>query len=465
MNDRPTYLPDATPVREHVARVYGGRPWIVAHEVAVGACRTAERLLDLGASAALAIGTSRGTGDLSERVPHAHLTLSGASIMEGIRAAERALATDPTLRAAADAFDPEHKAGVVGALFSTLPELVGRPVFGGRPPAWIALEDKTVVDALWDAIGVPRAPAEVVAATLPALQAAAHRLDLGEGTVWAGDSREGFHGAAEYVRWIRTNPDAIEAAAFFAAHCDRVRVMPFLEGIPCSIHGIVLPETVLALRPCEMVVFRTPGSARFTYARAATFWDPAPADAEVMRDLARKVGAHLRDTVDYRGVFTVDGIMTRGGFRPTELNPRYGAALAVLTNALPELDTYLLHLSIVAGHELPFAPEALEELILRVSATERRGGAARVFKGEVKELRKFALVREPRWHLAEEGEIVDATGMIGPSSSGGYVGIDLVPARTPIGPASAPDLVGALACVEEAFGLGLGVLEAARGVR
>jgi hypothetical protein len=42
-----------------------------------------------------------------------------------------------------------------------------------------------------------------------------------------------------------------------SARADRVRVMPFLEGIPCSIHGIVFAEHVAALQPLEMVTLRS----------------------------------------------------------------------------------------------------------------------------------------------------------------------------------------------------------------
>ena len=50
-----------------------------------------------------------------------------------------------------------------------------------------------------------------------------------------------------------------------------------------------------------------------------------------MREAARRVGAVLRDEVAYRGAFTLDGVATVDGFRPTELNPRFGAGLGVIT--------------------------------------------------------------------------------------------------------------------------------------
>lgn len=151
------------------------------------------------------------------------------------------------------------------------------------------------------------------------------------------------------LRWVRRVEEVEEAAAFLGARCDRARVMPFLEGIPCSIHGMVFPGGVASFRPVEMVTLRQPGSGSLRYAGAATFWDPPLADREAMRDLARRVGEGLRERVGYRGAFTVDGVLTAEGFRPTELNPRLGAGLAMIPGDLPELPVTLLDRVLVEG--------------------------------------------------------------------------------------------------------------------
>src|SRR4029453_1313109 len=117
----------------------------------------------------------------------------------------------------------------------------GRAVYGGRPPEWAALENKTTVDEVWDGVAAPRAPSEVVHLRQN-LSSVAQRLDTGDGTGWAGDNRDGTNGGGDYVRWVRDPADERTALDFFSAHCDRVRVMPFLEGVPCSIHGLVLPD-------------------------------------------------------------------------------------------------------------------------------------------------------------------------------------------------------------------------------
>lgn len=85
--------------------------------------------------------------------------------------------------------------------------------------------------------------------------------------------------------------------------------MPFLEGTPCSIHGIVLADEVVALRPVEMLVLRQADGGLF-YSGCASYFDPPKQHRESMRALARIVGAKLREEVKFRGAFTVDGVMT-----------------------------------------------------------------------------------------------------------------------------------------------------------
>jgi hypothetical protein len=341
-------------------------------------------------------------------------------------------------------------------------------MYGGRPTAWQALEDKTIIDALWDEAGVRRAPYAVVPAELSAMQAAALELDQGLGTVWVGDNRHGFHGGAHLLRWVRGSEDEAEAAAFLKSQCDLVRVMPFLDGVPCSIHGIVFPEAVVALRPCEMIVFRVPGSSKLAYAAAGTFWDPPPADREEMRDTARRVGAFLRERYGYAGVFTIDGIMSREGFVPTELNPRYGAALGRLMKELPRLPLYLLHLALVEGASIDVDPAALEALILRAAddPAHRVTQAGKMFQKPVESTRETTLVQDADgWREARGGEPPHARVELGPGPMGSYLRIFLDPEHTPIGPPAAPRVAAILAFSSRLWDLDLEALEAATDVR
>jgi hypothetical protein len=249
-------------------------------DVTVASAGLATQMLDMGAASVFAVGAHRGTGDIDERVPHVSMHVSANTIMESIRRSE-ALLVDlpPDIREQVDAWDPTHQARVLRTLFADDTPIADRPTFGARSQAWAALEDKMTVDALWDELGVPHAATRNVPCTKADLMGAAEQLVQGDGTVWAGDNTSGWHGGAAFTRWVRTEADADTTVALFAPYCKSARVMPFLEGIPCSIHGIVVDDYVIALRPCEMVMFRVPGTGRFRYGQAATFWTRQPPTA------------------------------------------------------------------------------------------------------------------------------------------------------------------------------------------
>ena len=454
--------------------IYGGRPWLVAADVLPAAAYVAHQLRDLGATGALCVAGSRGTGDPPDpdfAPDPIVLGVQADTMMGGIRASLQALADlPPDAQARVDAFDPDRAVQTIEMFIAAGAPVGGRPVFGPRRPEWQRLEDKTVIDALWETTDTPHAPYAVVPSTAAALTAAAQPLDQGMGTVWVGDNREGFHGGASLLRWVRTEDEAAEAAAFLAAHSDRARVTPFLDGVPCSVHAVVFPEVTIALRPCEMMVLRRPGQSALHYARASTFWDPRPEDRAAMRATAVRVGDHLRDTLGYRGMFTLDGVMTADGFRPTELNPRFGAAAGMLLRGLPELPLLLLNIAVIADlPDIDWRPRELERLILTNADAQRGGAAMSMTHRPITEVTTQGLLYHADDHRftatdADEAHR-DATARLGPSAVGGYLSIGFNPDRTPVGPHLAPRAAAALAWADDAWDLGIGPLEAAPDLR
>ena len=114
--------------------------------------------------------------------------------------------------------------------------------------------------------------------TRDALAAATRELAGPLGAVWSGDASEGFNGGGDYVRWVRDERDQAEAVAWFLPRCDRVRVMPFLDGVPCSIHGLVLPDGTVAFRPVEISILRDEAARTFQLRRAVDLLGRATAD-------------------------------------------------------------------------------------------------------------------------------------------------------------------------------------------
>lgn len=434
------------------------------------------------------IAGARGTGPLSPEDEAALRVIpaTGDTMMDGIRAWNDALDHSPTVAEAIARFDPGGDARVMVGLTCTAADVAGRPVFGARRSPWNALEDKTTIDALWDELDVPRSPSRVVAAEPTALRAAHDALiaagdaDAGLGCVWVADNRTGWHGGGQYARWVRTEQDAAQAIAFFAEAAHTVRVMPFLDGRPCSIHGIVFDDHVVALRPCEMIVYRTGdgtavgGRSDFAYGGSSTAWEPPAADRQAMRTLAKRVGAHLRDAMAFRGVFTIDGVLTVDGFRPTELNPRYGAAIGALARGTG-IPLYLLHLCVIERPDLDWRPAELETFILGAADEHLSAATWHVLEGTpVTDLRAAVLhergdglrlveVADATAAAEATDESIVATVQLGPSGSGGYLRIDL--RDHPRGRAVAPFGARAFAAVSDAWDLGLPRFRPAPDVR
>ncbi|MEO1058647.1 MAG: hypothetical protein AAFY28_17205, partial [Actinomycetota bacterium] len=351
--------------------VFAGHDAIVAGAVAAAWTQPVDLLRSLGVGQILVVATEgRGAGPLPDTDTYVLDPPDGLPMMERLRWATQALVDPPDdLVARVDEFDPSHAAIVVGTFLNEAPTLAGRRFFAHRRPEWVALEDKVLADELWDRAGVRRAPSAVVPLTDAA--AVAHDLDQGSGTVWAADARNGFHGGGSGTRWVVDDTSMKVAIDELGAIADQVRVMPFLDGVPCSVHGLVLPDGVAVLRPVEMVVFRQ--RPRLVYGGLATYWDPSHAVRTEMRAAACRVGEHLRDVVDFRGAFTVDGVVTGEGFRPTELNPRVGAGLVNIGRAI-DCPMTLLNELIVANVDLGVTAGEVETDLVDRADRSRGGG-------------------------------------------------------------------------------------------
>jgi len=451
-----------------------GRRIILATGSLVSGTALAKQMIeDLSAERCLVIADSRGSGDVSEHesIEHIQLDLRAPDLLTALTLYQTAL-TNPSddLVAAVDRFDPQRLAIVILEPLYSLPSVAGRPVLGARQPAWARFERKLLADALWDEAGIARAASTIVPAEHEALCRAARFYDVGAGTCWAGDAHQGINGGATYLRWIRRCDDdhhceIDEALQFFANNCGRVRVMPFLEGIPCSIHGLVFGKSVIVFRPVEIIVFRRPNASKLAYAGVATFWDPQPGDREAMREAARKVGVALRETVGYRGGFTVDGVMSEDGFRPTELNARLGAGRIPIGQACPDLPLLLLEMLIRERTDLDYRPADLESMIVR-SADNVRGGGSTLFVSAKLDAASYPLeVTVDGVQIVADDQAADGKLITRPCNEGGSVHFKPNVDRTPLGEPFAPRVARAFAFADEQFKTGIGPLEPASSRR
>lgn len=453
-------------LRAHLSGQFAGRPVICGIAPLAGMLDQVSMLGRAGARRPLLLYSSRGAGPApADGAVHTHHVPlpTYPTMTEELRALDALVRGLPAeARARVDAYDPHREAlWYVGPFVDTEP-VDGREVAGGRPRTWGALEDKLVADDIWDAVGAPRSPSRVVPVSTPdELDAATRDLDQGHGTVWAADARDGFHGGGEYTRWVVSAEERREARAFFGPRCDRVRVMPFLEGVPCSIHGLVMPDGVAAFRPVELAILRA--GRRFVYGGQGTFWDPPAEDRAAMRELVRRTGEHLRERVGYRGGFGIDGVLTADGFRPTELNPRFSGGLATLARVV-DVDLFqLLQTNLVAGRDPGTTAAAVEAWALPVMDACRTA--------QPKAVTPRSIVEESvDLPVSWDGERLrhDATGpltvTVGPGASGAFARTDAAGALQ-VGDRVGPVNAAMMRLLDERFEAGFGPVEPPPDVR
>jgi hypothetical protein len=458
-------------VRSQLRAVFAGRSVILAGGVAAAASQPVDRLRGLGAERFLVASSGAGTGGRPDGPDVELIDLLAWEIADrddviaSFREEERAIAApSDALADAVRRFDPRRDAIVLVPPFLDVRELGDRPAFGARRPEWVALEDKTIADELFDATGVARPASAVVAADATSISSAAAALDRGEGTVWSGDAREGFNGGGAYVRWVRDEADRSDALDLLLPKCDRVRVAAFVDGVPCSIHGFVVDDGVAVFRPVELVTLRAPSPPRLRYCGCATFFDPPAVHVATMRAAASRIGEHLREHVGYRGAFTLDGIASPDGWVATECNPRFGAGLGYVSAALPELRLMMLHYAVVEG-VADVESAALEHAVVEAGARTRWGGAWTPVTRRFDETSKVALAGSvDGFRHAIDGAPADAVMEVGPGRTGGFLRLDFDAARTPRGPSIAPLAVAGFAFADRELDLGLGPLASARPV-
>ena len=356
--------------------LYAGRRWIICDDVVAGAIALAQRLVDAGAKAVMVIAGSEGTG--SHPLDDVEVFLTGATgktMMDVVRAVAAAITTPSReLRAAVDVFDPTGEAMVLSNYLVPTGEVCGRNAYGASRPEWKSLEDKLIIDDLWDRAGVVRSPSVILKVEREAeVRTALRDVASADGAVLVADNTEGWHGGGEYTRYLAPGADLSPTLSFFAEHSRRVRIMPFLRGVPCSIHGLVTTDVVLVFRPAEMLVYRRASSDEFVYTGMNTVWDPPPAVRDQMRDVARSVGALIRSEVGYLGAFGIDGVFTAEGFFPTELNPRLTGGLGMQAEAAGQYSMGDVDRAVVAGLNVDLRLADLEREIVAGADASRSG--------------------------------------------------------------------------------------------
>ncbi|MDX1448443.1 MAG: hypothetical protein R3246_05210, partial [Acidimicrobiia bacterium] len=141
----------------------------------------------------------------------------------------------------------------------------------------------------------------------------------------------------------------------------------------------------------------------------------------------------LRRRSGHRGPFSIDGVATLEGFRPTEINPRFSVGYGIQAATLPSLHGGFFVRALVEG-DIDVPAQELEEAIVRAADESRavRLGipveGAQEAKSATLSLVDGVIAEDP------EGARVD----LGPSPSGSFlfwgIGADSIPAGSLVAP-------------------------------
>jgi hypothetical protein len=275
------------------------------------------------------------------------------------------------------------------------------------------------------------------------------------------DNTTGWHGGGEYARWITAPAAFDEALMWFGARANEVRVMPFLDGIPCSIHGFVSRSGIAAFRPVEMLIARTE-PAGFFYMGFATTWDPPEPVRNEMRSAARSVARLLAAEVGYLGPFSIDGVATADGFRPTELNPRLSPGLGVQASTVEGLALGCATRAMIEG-DLDIDAGWLEDLVVHSADAIRIATCNMIAPESTVPDRREVSVRGRSVIEAGE-EKPDGVLETGPAAAGSYTRLTLEADAIPKGESMAPYAVSAARLAAEIWDLTVPVLSPAPDV-
>jgi hypothetical protein len=299
-----------------------GRPVIVFVPKSTDASHWRRLLADAGVSSALTVALD--DPDLISRVLHGrriagptgHLALQHHLI-------RNLTGLSPIAPVVMD-FDPRHQAVVLAPDPLDLPSTGDRELLGAKTLASRLVEHKTIVDPIWDLTGIDRVES-IVCDLTPRLPAVLSAVDHGTGVVICTQHRgAGPQAGGEGIWWTHDGQPPASFPALDTAGI-RIRAMPLLYGLPCRIHGMAAGAETISFPPLELLSLPRPTSGTFLWAGAVPARTLSPTLRTDLDAITAKASAWLV-RLGHRGAFAMDGILTKDGYRPTELTTRLTSA-------------------------------------------------------------------------------------------------------------------------------------------
>ncbi|MCG3470445.1 hypothetical protein L7750_08610 [Xenorhabdus bovienii] len=240
-----------------------------------------------------------------------------------------------------DKIDPERNITFLGGVRLPLSQFADRPVYGWQKPEWAQFEDKIYIDDSLRRWGINTPAYQNIDPNINDAVAAFHLLNKGKGVILAIDGSESFSAGANGLAWIKDHHEIAHVLDKFRDKTRKLRVAEFIQGIPCSILAMVLPNGVAVFDPIEILTVFEKTTNHLLFCGSSNRWQSGKAE-DVMRHCTRLAGQKLAEEVGYRGIFSLDGIWTGSDFFATEINPRHASGLG-LRRAAPMFPCYLFN--------------------------------------------------------------------------------------------------------------------------
>ncbi|MBI6548496.1 hypothetical protein [Xenorhabdus lircayensis] len=237
--------------------------------------------------------------------------------------------------------DPEKNITFLGGVRLPLSQLTDRSIYGWQRPEWAKFEDKIYIDDSLRRWGINTPSYKIIDPVLNDAVAAFHLLNKGKGVVLAADNSKLFNAGSSGLSWIKDHHEIADVLDKFRDKTRKFRMAEFIQGVPCSILAMVLPNGVAVFDPIEILTVFEKTTNQLLFCGSSNRWQPGKF-ADIMRDYTRLAGEKLAGEVGYRGIFSLDGIWTGSEFFATEINPRHASGLG-LHRAVPLFPAYLFN--------------------------------------------------------------------------------------------------------------------------
>ncbi len=269
-------------------------------------------------------------------------------------------------------YDPDRRAKVIGPAWLKGKELLGRRVLGHRPDQWTEFEfDKIGTDQFFDSVGVPRADSLVVETKYFDFQDCWKRYDQGKGIVLVGEGNftggsgllfiKSSHSVTAVYEWLRNKS------------ISKIKVVSNLPGPAFCSHGFVLNDSCPTTPPYESISLEKSVEGEIEWIGSSSALVVREDERNRIHRFTEQVGNQLRQTLNYRGSFCLDGVLTPDGPKFTEINTRLGASghmASMIWDPAPGF-LQLLDIFIREFPEEEFKPAKLQEWINKIFSMKK----------------------------------------------------------------------------------------------